>query len=157
MKKLVIKLSLTFGIIAAALLIMFGLRSLNGDGTVPSYRFLAGRNPITCETRRTPDEETYYTYSFKADFNDLCSKADAELIAAGFIGKNLTGKSLSVNEYITRYYWLKGRFPRGPVFININNSLQYIELPNSKKGAIGEKDGWIMIEVIYGRGWQWPF
>ena len=164
MKKYVIKISLAFVIIAALVLIMLWLRSIDGDGTAPSYRFLEGRNPITCEKRRTPNEDMYYIYSFEADFNGLCSKADTELIGAGFVGKNLTGKSLSGNDYVTRYYWLKNRFPRGPVWININNHLQYTNLhdldkntPKSMHYELAEKDGWVMIEVVYGRGWQWPF
>ena len=164
MKNYIIKISLAFVIIAALVLIMLGLRSIDGDGTAPSYSFLAGRSPITCEKRRTSNEETYYTYSFKADFNDVCLKADAELIGAGFVAKNLTGKSLSGNEYITRYYWQKNRFPRGPIWININNNLQYTDLhdhyintPKSMHYGLAEKEDWIMIEVIYGRGWRWPF
>jgi len=42
MKKFVIKISLAFVIIAIVLLILLGLRSLDGGGTVPSYRFLGG-------------------------------------------------------------------------------------------------------------------
>ena len=164
MKKYIITISLIFVIIAVVLLIMLWLRTSNGDVTTPSYSFLGGRNPITCEKVNRGIEDRRYIYSFEADFNDLCSKADAELISGGFVGKNLTGKSLSGNEYITRYYWLKGRFPRGPVWININNNLQYTDLhdmykntPKSKHYGLSEKDGWVMIEVIYGRGWRWPF
>jgi hypothetical protein len=156
-KKSDITASLVIIITCVLLMIMLWLRTSDGGGTAPSYSFLGGRNPITCKKAngRTEDsrgkEDIRYTYSFEADFNDVCSKADAELIPAGFVGKTLLG-----NEYHIRYYLLKGRFPRGPICIYINN-LQYIEFPNSKKGAIGEKDGLVMIEIIYFRGWRWPF
>ena len=162
-KKSDITASLIIIIVCVLLMIMLWLRTSDRGGTAPSYSFLAGRNPITCEKVNRGIEDRRYIYSFEADFNDLCSKADAELISGGFIGKNLTDKNFSGNEHSTRYYWLKGRFPHGPVWININNNLQYIDLhdlytnvPKSNY-ALSEKDGWVMIEVIYGRGWQWPF
>ena len=110
MKKFVIKISLAFVIIAVALMILLGLRSR--DEVVPSYRFLGGRNPITCEKWKTPNEDKRYSYSFEADFNDVCSKADAELIGAGFAGKSVV-KILSGNEPRERYYYLKKGFLAG--------------------------------------------
>ena len=161
MKKFISRILLACVIVIVVLLILLVL--LSSEEAVPSYRFLGGREPINFEKANRSDEDRRYAYSFEGDFNDLCSKADAELIGTGFVGKNLTGESLSGNEYITRYYWLKGRFPRGPVWININNNLQYTDLhdlytnvPKSNY-ALSEKDGWVMIEVIYGRGWRWPF
>lgn len=119
MKKFVIKISLAIIIIAVVLLIFLGLRSR--DSFVPSYSFLGGRNPTASKkaNRGTEDsrgkEDKRYIYSFEADFNDLCLKADAELIPAGFASNTLVFKNLSGNEFPYRVYWLKGRFPRGTV------------------------------------------
>jgi len=151
MKKFVIKISLAFVIIAVVLLIFLGLRSR--DSFVPSYRFLGGRNPITCEKRKTPNEDKRYIYSFEADFNDVCLNAKAELIPAGFAVKSVV-KILSGNESRERYYYLKGRFPRGPVWIYIYNNRRYEKLPNSEYYAIEDKDGWVMVEIAYWRGWR---
>lgn len=161
MKKFVITISLAFIIIAVVLLILVGFRSR--DSFVPSYRFLAGRNPITCEKAKTGNEDKRCIYSFEADFNDVCSNADAELRSAGFAAKGVV-RILSGNESRERYYWLKSRFPRGPVWIYIYDNRQYVDLhdlyentPKSKHYAIGEKDGWVEVEVVYWRGWRWPF
>ena len=169
MKKFVIKISLAFVIVIVILLIMLWLRTSDGDGTVPSYSFLGGRNPISCEkvNRGIEDssgkEDRRYIYSFEADYNALCSKADTELIPAGFVVK-ASVQILSGNESSERYYSLKERFPRGPVWIYIYNNRQYVDLhdlythiPKSKHYGLAEKDGWIMVEVACYRGWQWPF
>ena len=147
MKKLFVKISLTFIIIAAVVLIWLGLRSCDKGGTPPSYSFLAGREPITGEKANMSDEEIRYIYSFEADFNDLCSKADAELIPDGFVVRTLVIENLSGNKFPRRSYRLKNRFLNGPDRINISNGLAYIE----KEDTIGPKDGWIVVEIIY-----WP-
>lgn len=155
MKKFISKILPACVIVIVILLILLGLRSRNE--VVPSYRFLDGRNPITCKKAKTGNEDKRYTYSFEVDFNDVCSKADAELIPTGFASNTLVFKNLSGNEFPYRVYWLKGRFPRGMVWIYIYSKVQYIELPDSKKGASCEKDGWVMVEIVYWRGWRWPF
>jgi hypothetical protein len=161
MKKSDITASLLIIITCVLLVIFLGLRSIEGyvggGGTPPSYRFLAGRNPITLREVRKRGGKKRYTYSFEADFNDVCSKADAELIPAGFVGKTLVDQHPPGNKSFERSYWLKNRFPRGDVWIYINNNHQYIELPNSKKVAYCEKDGWVVVTVVYGQGWRWPF
>jgi hypothetical protein len=162
MKKSVIKISLAFGIIAALVLVLVGLRSIDGGGTAPSYSFLGGRNPVKWEKAKTGNEDRRYTYSFEADFNDLCSKAHAELTPAGFAVRSdvqiLSGKKL---RYL--FYYLKEKFPRGLVHIYIYDSRQYIDLQNlynnipKSNYAVADKDGWVTVEIIYGRGWRWPF
>jgi len=147
MKKYVIKISLTFIIIAALVLIWLGLRLIDEDGTAPLYSFLAGREPINGEKANASDEEIRYIYSFEADFNDVCSKADAELIPDGFVVKTLVIENLSGNKFPRRSYRLKKRFLNGPIRINISNGLAYIE----KEDTIGPKDDWILVEIIY-----WP-
>ena len=117
---------------------------LSRDSFVPSYRFLGGRNPTACRDVKTGSVDKCYTYSFVADFNNVCLNAKAELISAGFIDRTLPG-----NESRERRYWLNNKFPRGPVDIKIHNNHEYIEHPISKKGAIGPRDGWIVVEVIY--------
>jgi hypothetical protein len=162
MEKSVIKISLAFVIIAVVLLILLGLRSIDGDGTVPSYRFLGGRKPMICKKAKTGKEDKRYTYSFEADFNDLCSKAHAELTPAGFAVRTdlliFSGK-----EFKYRLYYLKEKFPRGLVHIYLYDSRQYIDLHNlynnipKSNYALSDKDGWVTVEIIYGRGWQWAF
>jgi hypothetical protein len=166
MRKLISKIFLAFVIIAALVLIWLGLRLINEDETAPSYSFLAGQYPTECKKANGRIEDSRglldrrYIYSFEADFDDLCLKADAELIPAGFsrnsrIVKNLSGDDSPYRIY--RIYNLKERFPRGPVWIVIYNDIQCVKFPNSKHNGLSEKDGWVMIEVIYGRGWRWPF
>ena len=150
MKKFVIKISLVFIGIAFVFLVFLGLR-LRGEG-VPAYRFLAGRNPAAVKKvarKNLNNVDTVYTYSFEADFNDVCSKADAELIGAGFAAKSVA-KILSGNESRERNYFLKERFPRGPVRIVIYNNHAYIE----KYSAVGEKDGWVVVEIACWKGWR---
>ena len=154
-KKSDITASLVIIIVCVLLMIMLWLRTSDRGGTPPSYSFLAGRNPITCDKANTPDEDIRYTYSFKADFNDLCSKADAELIPAGFVGNTIVGEALL--GYECRIYDLNGRFPRGPVCIYIYDYRQYIKRQNSNDYVISLKDGWVAVEVVYYRGWRWPF
>ncbi len=155
MRKLISKIFPACVIVIVILLILLGLRLVDGDGTVPSYRFLAGRNPIKCEKAKTENEDRRYIYSFEADFNDLCSKANAELIPDGFVIKTFVVENLAGNKFPCRSYRLKGRFLRGSVFIYIYNNRQYTELPNPQKDALYMKDGWVTIEA--GRGWRWPF
>jgi hypothetical protein len=155
MKKFDITVSLGIIIITAGLLILLGLRSR--DSFEPSYRFLGGRNPITCEKAKTGNEDKRYIYSFEADFNDVCSNAEAELIPEGFVGNTVVDKIFSDNLSPFRVYYLKGRFPRGPIWIYIYKNRQCIKLPNSNDYAIADKDGWVEVEIVYGRGWQWPF
>jgi hypothetical protein len=161
MKKSDITASLLIIITCVLLVIFLGLRSIDGyvggGGTAPSYRFLAGREPISFKKADKGNEDRRYTYSFETDFNDLCSKADAELKPAGFFGNTISIDNLFGNDSSCRIYYRKERFPRGPVLIYIYDNRQYIEFPDSKKGALSMKDGWVMLEVVCGRGWQWPF
>jgi len=171
MKKSDITASLLIIIMCILLVIFLGLRSIDGyiggGGTAPSYRFLAGREPITCKIadKGTEDssgiEDRRYVYSFEADYNDLCSKANAELIPAGFVGNTIVGEALLGNE--CRIYDLNGRFPRRPICIYIYKNTQYIDLHDLYKNisksnyALSDKDGWVMVEIVYYRGWRWPF
>jgi hypothetical protein len=158
MKKSDITASLLIIITCVLLVIFLGLRLIDGDGTAPSYRFLAGRDPITCEKAKTEITDKRYTYSFEADFNDICSKADAELIPDGFIGNTISIDNLSGSEPLCRMYWPpRSWFPRGPVWVYIYKNRQYIKFPNSEHSAFCEKDGWVMVEVVYFHGWRWPF
>ena len=167
MKKFVIKISLAFVIITVVLLSLLVL--LSSDSFEPSYRFLGGRSPITCEKANRGNEDSRgikdkrYIYSFEADFNDICLKADAELIPADFAVKAAV-QILSGNESRERYYFLKERFPRGPVWVYIYNNRQYVDLhdlythiPKSEAYGLADKEGWVMVEIVCYRGWRWPF
>jgi hypothetical protein len=156
MKKFVITVSLGIIIIAAGLLILLGLRTIGGDGTVPSYRFLGDRDPMVCKKAKKGNEDKRYIYSFEADFNDLCSKTYSELKPKGFTANGIV-RILSGKESKERNFRLKESFPRGTVSINIYNNRQCVKLPNSNDYAISPKDGWVMVEIVYYRGWQWPF
>jgi len=142
MKKYVITVSLGIIILCILLLILLGLRSR--EEVVPSYRFLAGRNPTACKDGKTPNVDKLYTYSFEADFNDVCSNAKAELISAGFVDR-----TLPANKFREHRYWLKNSFPRGPVRIVIHNNHEYIE----KYSAVGPRNGWVVVEIAYWRDW----
>lgn len=157
MKKFDITVSLGIIILCVLLMILLGLRSRDGDGTAPSYRFLGGRNPITCKDVKTGGMDKCYYYSFEGDFNDICLKADAELIGAGFVVRPNVGKTLSGKEYSIRDYLQKNRFPRGAVWIVIENNRKYIEHRISKEGVLDNIDGWIVITIVYWRNWWWPF
>ncbi len=146
MKKYIITISLACVIVIIVVLILLGLRSIDED--IPSYRFLGGRNPTACKDAKTGSVDKLYIYSFEADFNDVCLNAKTELISAGFVDRTHPG-----NVSSERRYWLKGSFPRGPIDINILNNYEHIEHPISKEGGLGHKDGWVNVEVRYGRGW----
>jgi len=159
MKKLFVKIFLTFIIIAALVLILFVLLSIDGDETLPSYRFLDGQYPAECKKANGRIEDSLgildkvYTYSFEADFNDLCLTADAELKPAGFVGRTVVGQTLYGQENGIRSYRKTGRFPRGSVRIWIHGIEQYSEIPLSNENALDL----IMVEIFYYRGWRWPF
>jgi hypothetical protein len=172
MKKSDITASMLIIITCALLVIFLGLRSIDGyvggGGTAPSSRFLSGREPMTCKKaeKGTEDssgiEDRRYVYSFEADFNDLCSKANTELIPAGFVGSTIVDDTVvdkSFSEVLSsiRVYYLKGRFPRGPIWIYIYKNRQCIKLPNSNDYARTDKDSWVVVDIVYGRGWRWPF
>jgi len=158
MKKFDITVSLGIIILCVLLMIMVGLRSSDRGGTAPSYRFLAGREPVNFKKAKTGNEDIRYTYSFEADFNDICSKADVELIPAGFSGKTDVIDIPKLYKFTIRSYHLKGKFPRGPIDIRVhNNDIKYIVFTDSKKGVKPIKDGWVTVEVVYYRGWRWPF
>jgi len=156
MKKFVIKISLACVIVIVILLILFVL--LSRDEDIPSYRFLDGRNLAAYKDVKTGRMDKYYIYSFEADYNDVCSKADAELIPAGFVGSTIVDDTV-VNKNFSdimssfRVYYLKGIFPRGPIWIYIYKNRKCIKLPNSNDYKIADKDGWVNVEVRYGRGW----
>jgi hypothetical protein len=155
MKKYDITASLLIIITCVLVVIFLSLRSIDGGGTAPSYRFLGGQKPMVCKKADSPDDNIRYTYSFEADFNDLCSKADAELIPAGFVGSTLVDEPFFGNK--GRIYFQKERFPRGPVWVYIYDNVQCIKHTNSNNFGIAPKDGWIWVEVAYWRGWRWPF
>ena len=155
MKKFVIKISLGIIILSAGLMIFVGLRSIDGDETIPSYRFLDDRSPTACKKAKTGGMDKCYAYSFEGDindFNDVCLKADTELIPAGFVDR--TQPRYRSRE---RDYWLKNKFPRGPVHIVIRNDHAYIEYPDSKEGGLCIRKGCFVVMITYWRGWRWPF
>ena len=160
MKKFDITVSLGIGIIATLVLILVGI--LSRGSFEPSYRFLGGRNPIKCEKAKTGNEDRRYTYSFEADFNDLCSKAHAELAPAGFAVRSDV-QILSGKKFRCLFYYLKEKFPRGRIWVYIYDNRQYTDLHNlynhipKSNYALSDKDGWVTVEIVYGRGWQWPF
>ena len=154
MKKSIAKIFLSCVIVIVVLLIL--LIHLSHDSE-PSYRFLCDQNPTVCKDVKTQGVDRFYAYSFEADFNDVCLKADAELIGAGFVVRTNIGKTLSGNEYSIRNYMQKNRYPHGPVWIVIQNNREYIGNPTSKRSAFVEKDGWVVVMITYWRNWRWPF
>jgi hypothetical protein len=156
MKKSDITASLLIIITCILLVILLSLRSIDGVGTVPSYSFLAGRNPIKYEKADKGNEDKRYIYSFEADYDDLWSKAYSELKPAGFTANGIV-RILSGKESKERTFQLKEKFPRGSVLIYIYNNVQYIKHTNSSNFDIAPKDGWVMVEIVYYRGWRWPF
>ena len=155
MKKFISKILPACVIVVVVFLILLVLLSRSED--IPSYRFLGGRSPIAYKDVKTQGIDKCYYYSFEGDFNDICLKADAELIGSGFVVNTNIGKTLSGNEYSIRNYMQKNRFPRGPVWIVIQNNREYIENPDSENRALHPKDGWVVVMITYWRGWQWAF
>ena len=165
MKKSDITASLLIIITCVLVVIFLGLRSIDGyvggGGTAPSYRFLEDQDPLDCKKadKRTGDsrgiEDRRYTYSFEADYNDLCSKAYAELIPEAFSANTIVGEAPFGDEY--RLYYRKERFPRGPVYVYIYDNVQYIKHTTPDNYGIAPKDGWVMVVVDCRRGWRWPF
>ena len=149
MRKHIFKIFPICVIVIVLLLILFMLLPCTEE--IPSYRFLAGRSPVACRDVIKGSVDKCYSYSFEADFNDVCSNAEAELISEGFVDRTLPRR-----KSLKRDYWLPGKFPRGPIKIMINNNYEYIEHPISKKGELHPRDGWIVVEIAYWRNW-WLF
>jgi hypothetical protein len=103
---------------------------------------------VACREVKTGSVDKCYSYSFEADFNDVCSQAGTELISKGFVDRTLPGR-----KTLERDYWLKSSFPRAPIKIMIHNNHRYIEHTISKKGELHPRDGWIVVEIAYWRNW----
>ena len=148
MKKFVIKLSLAFVIVIVGFLVLLGFRPR--DSFVPSYRFLGGRSPYSYSETRSDKilyKQGLYIYTFEADFNDVCTNLEAELIPEGFVNTSMPNDNS--NE---RFYTLKRELPLRPVIIMIHNNCGYIE----KDDTLGPRDGWVMVQVVCWRK-RWPF
>jgi len=85
-KKRAVKIAAAAVVVVALALLGLWIWSLE-PLPVTSSRFLAGREffrSIRTESGRPPYKIVTQTCSFEADFNDVCTNADAELLGRGF-------------------------------------------------------------------------
>jgi hypothetical protein len=153
MKKRVIRISLAISVVLG---ILFGLlTALMRDGEQEmSFGFLAGRTlavPIQQNTNRSFDSTTNKVYSFMADFNDVCAKADAELFAMGFKIAPLGFRPRSCRVYRLGDFASANTWMR----VYIHEDMEITEAPD---GLLRHRpaEGWISIEVCRSRLRSWP-
>ncbi len=86
MRKSVIKISLAIFVVVAGILLALLAVMMCDSGPEISLGFLDGR-AMTARIEEDPGKSAHRTtrevYSFRADFNDVCARADAELSARG--------------------------------------------------------------------------
>ncbi len=150
--------------VALAILIVIGiLVGLTWDsGPEMSFRFLDGRK-LTARIEQAPGKSAYKTtrdvYSFEADFNDVSTEVEAELLGLGFKNVMLGNQKSNSRQYMLRNNSSTERFS---VIILDQHSLLSYSTPKSSKYSSPARheyhwrDGWVSIEVTRRRLRYWP-
>ena len=172
MKRHVIKISLAVlvvvGVFTCLLLVLAQDR-----GSRVSFDFLEGRTSMrrtVSGLRGSGHRITGEAYSFEADFNDLCTKADTELLAKGF---SITGPG-TVGPFSSRRY-IRGAMTSRETDIIIRGDLRIFTRSTPKssedqgldptyyfhykyyfKNKYQVKNGWVTVEVWQRRIGLWP-
>lgn len=161
MKRPVIKISLAIVIIIGIFLALFGLLSRDSMPTL-SFNFLRGRELTSCikaDPGRSVYRTTRYVYSFEADFNDVWSKANAELSALGFV----TG-TFRQDEPRIREYQLRGKRNDELVTVRILDRHKLLVYSTPKSSQYSSPDrheyhyryGWVTVDIAQRRLRSWP-
>jgi hypothetical protein len=163
MRKSVIKISLAIFVVVAGILLALLAVMMCDSGPEISLGFLDGRAMtarLEQETSKSAYRTTREVYSFKADFNDVCARADAELSATG-------AKTLLFRGYPGRevaMYSFRSTFSGESVRVSIveeKKLRKYLtpkwSKPSSLFGYNYESSvGWVSVEIIQTRPRSWP-
>ncbi|UCF14359.1 MAG: hypothetical protein JSW59_13170 [Phycisphaerales bacterium] len=157
MKRRLVKISLAILIVAGVLLGL--LIVLTRDwGPEMSFGFLDGR-ALTASIKQYRGKSFYSTtrevYSFEADFNDVCAKADAELSVMGF--KNVSDGRRSLRNYRLGDHMSANKW----IVVRILDMCwhEIYSSPEPSKFDGGEyyrRTGWVSVEVRRSRLRSWP-
>ena len=161
MKRRVIKISLAIFVVVGVLLGLLVILSQDW-GPEMSFGFLDGRS-VTARINQDRGRSVYRivqeTYSFEADFDDVCDKVDAELSALGF-----TRLTMSVGGQYSREYRLRNE-PLGDwLAVSVQNEHKVSTSSTAKSSEYLSPDsyehlsmeGWVSILVTRGRVRSWP-
>lgn len=159
MKRRVVKISLAIIVIATILLSLLVLLTLD-SGSRMTFGFLDGR-ALTARIERNPGRSAFRTtrdvYSFKADFNDVCAKVDAELTALGFT------RLMDMPDSDMREYRLNNSSNKLILVRVLNrNILSVYSTPKSSKYSNPDRheyrwrSGWVSVEIAQTRLRAWP-
>ena len=132
----------------------------SGPGT--TFGFLDGRSAtarINQDRGRSVYRIVQETYSFEADFNDVCDKVDAELSALGFTKLDMGSRGQHSREYRLR------NEPIGDwLAVSVQNEYKVSTSSSAKSSEYLSPDsyehlsmeGWVSILVTRGRVRSWP-
>jgi hypothetical protein len=161
MKRRLLIVSLAI-LIAVGILVGLFVAVTRDPGPAMSFNFLDGRKLIA-RIEEKPGKSAYKTtrdvYSFEADFNGVCTKAEAELLGLGFKNVMLGNQKSNSRQYMLRNNASAERFS---VSILDKQRLSSYSTPESSGYSSPERheyhwrDGWVSIEVTRRRLRSWP-
>lgn len=162
-KRRVIKISLAIFVVVAGILLALLAVMMCDSGPEISLGFLEGRAMtarIEEETSKSAYRTTREVYSFRADFNDVCARADAELSATGtktLLFRGWPGREVAM-------YPFRSTFSGESVRVSIaagKKLRKYLTPKWSKQSSLfgynyEHTDGWVSVEIIQTRPRSWP-
>ncbi|MBN2590320.1 MAG: hypothetical protein JXA96_10695 [Sedimentisphaerales bacterium] len=142
-------------ICAAFVVIIFIVITISLDTSeyLPSYQFCSERGKFV--RVRTSDsgplfkvQQIIYSCSFEADFNDICTQADKELSALGYISDS------PLFQTDARVYQLNGNSQKDFILVTIFDNRKYEKYdPDKSSGYYSQdnefsyQDGWVSVQV----------
>jgi len=159
MKKSAAKRFLVFVAIVGIFLTVIGILASYSipEPSMPSFNFLNGRKPAyQYQKSHLGNKITEDIYSFEADFDDVFSDANKELLALGFADKTRPGSEMWHRDYSLR----KGPYPYERIRVRIytRHKLSVYSTPESSDYSSPDRHefhlqyGWtsvtISVEVV---------
>ena len=163
-KRRVIKISLAIFVVVAGILLALLAVMMCDSGPEISLGFLDGRAMtarLEEETGKSAYRTTREVYSFEADFNDVCARADAELSATG--AKTLLYSGRWPGREVAMYPF-RSTFSGESVRVSIAEGKKlrkYLTPKWSKQASLfgynyERTSGWVSVEIIQTRPRSWP-
>jgi len=159
MKRRAVKISL---VVTVAVVILLGLLVvLAWDWDLEtSFGFLDGRTMTgRIEQARNSRKITREVYSFEADFNDVCAKADAELSALGFRRLSEGNQEPRMRDYLRKksfsVRWVNVRVIDRLKF-SAGSAPKSSENSNPDRWEYRDAEGWVSIEIQRVQRQFWP-
>jgi len=158
-KSRVIKISLAILVVVGIILGLL-VAAILSRGPDTLFDFLAAatnlehieQTPKTSRARRT----TVDCYTFEADFNDLCTRADAELTASGFTKLDLANPFLRQYEHFDN---ASGQSAQVCIFAGKLMRWHRSVTPQGSEEltrSYYRKSGWVTVEITLNRLRLWP-